>query len=172
MVSFSQPNGLAFRPRLRRLQEVQGEIFRQLQLLLPDQIAYHDHLVSRVAGSPLLLLEVLERHKYTTFFRLTYQFSGNSGTRFSPDAHIRHYQDARLAEATSFNPDQGCTRTADPAYPPRQLLQLAWRQNRALDRWLDYLLSQGHSLATMSPVALNGRAKVLKTADSQVEKYV
>jgi uncharacterized protein YqiB (DUF1249 family) len=172
MVSFSQPNGLATRPRLRRLQEVQAEIFRQLQLLLPDQIAYHDRLESRVAGSPLLRLEVLERHKYTMFFRLTYLFPEKSRTKYSPDAHIRHYQDARLSEATSFNQDQGCTRTADPGYPPRQLLQLAWRQNRALDRWLDYLLRQGHSLETMSPVALNGHAKTLKTTDSRLERQV
>jgi hypothetical protein len=52
------------------------------------------------------------------------------------------------------------------------LLQLAWRQNRALDRWLDYLLSQGHSLATMSPETLNGHAKALKTPRSLVEKSV
>ncbi|MDX1556022.1 MAG: DUF1249 domain-containing protein [Xanthomonadales bacterium] len=156
MVSFVQPNGLHLKPRLRRLQEVQSEIFRQLQLLLPDEVAYHDHLVSDVAGSPLLHLEVLERHKYTTFFRLTYQFFERSKSKFSPEAHIRHYHDARLAEATSFSQDQGCQRTANPAYPPRQMLQLAWRRNRALDRWLDYLLGQGHSLVTMQPVRARG----------------
>jgi uncharacterized protein YqiB (DUF1249 family) len=161
MVSFLQPNGLRATPRLRRLQEVQAEIFRQLQLLLPVHIAYHDHLVSEVAGSPLLRLEVLERHTYTTFFRLTYQFTEGEYKRFSPEAHIRHYHDARLAEATSFNPDQGCTRTANPAYPPRQLLQRAWRQNRALDRWLDYLLRQGHSIVTMTPVSDKREEKAL-----------
>lgn len=166
MVSFCQPNGLATRPRLRRLQEVQSEIFRQLQLLLPDHVAYHDQLVSVVAGSPLLRLEVLERHPYTTFFRLTYQFSERSSTRYSPEAHIRHYHDARLSEATSFSQDQGCTRTADPAYPPRQLLQMAWRQNRALDRWLDYLLCQGHSLATMLPLSAYRARQGLRLAES------
>lgn len=167
MVSFRQPNGLRTRPRLRKLQEVQAEIYRQLQLLLPDQIAYYDHLASEVSGSPLLRLEVLERHKYTTFFRLTYQFREKSRTRFSPDAHIRHYHDARLAEATSFSQDQGCTRTADPAWPPRQLLQLAWRQNRALDRWLDYLLCQGHSVETMVPVTGKRCEKVPLEAGSE-----
>lgn len=167
MVSFSQPNGLRTQPRLRKLQEVQAEIYRQLQLLLPDQIAYHDHLVSEVAGSPLLRLEVLERHPYTTFFRLTYQFSEPSRTRFSPEAHIRHYHDARLAEATSFSQDQGCARTANPAYPPCQLLQLAWRQNRALDRWLDYLLHQGHSVATMAPVGQKHTRKIAEKAEAK-----
>jgi uncharacterized protein YqiB (DUF1249 family) len=172
MVSFVQPNGLRAKPRLKHLQDVQAEIYRQLQLLLPDNIAYYDHLVSRVAGSPLLCLEVLERHRYTTFFRLTYQFPRRFKTRFSPEAHIRHYQDARLAEATSFSKDQGCARTADPAYPPRQLLQLAWRQNRALDRWLDYLLRQGHSLATMMPAAVNGRERASDNIEFEAEKPV
>ncbi|HKJ16174.1 MAG TPA: DUF1249 domain-containing protein [Xanthomonadales bacterium] len=155
MVDFSQPNGLYSRPKLKRLQAVQAEIFRQLQLLLPDQIAFHDHLVSNVAGSPPLLLEVIERHKYTTFFRLTYRFNEKSKARFSPNAHIRHYHDARLAEATSFNPEQGCGRMAEPGIPTRPMMQIAWRRNRALDRWLDYLITQGHSLATMVPIEEN-----------------
>lgn len=151
MVSFSQPNGLRKQPALKALQEVQEEIFRQLHLLLPDDIAFHDSLVSRVSGSPALRLEVIERHPYTTFFRLTYQFGAGDHRSYAPDAHIRFYHDAHMAEATSFNLDQGCIRTAHPSYPVKQLLQQAWRRNRALDRWLDYLLRQGHSVATMKP---------------------
>ena len=37
MVTFSQPNGLRKDPALKRLQEVQEEIYRQLHLLIPDQ---------------------------------------------------------------------------------------------------------------------------------------
>ncbi|MEE8494996.1 MAG: DUF1249 domain-containing protein [Xanthomonadales bacterium] len=151
MVSFSQPNGLRKRPELKKLQDVQEEIYRQLYLLIPDEFAFHDSLLSRVAGSPILRLEILERHKYTTFLRLTYEFREGPDRTYAPDAHIRFYHDARVAEATSFNVQQGCTRTAHPAYPPRQLLQQTWRRNRALDRWLDYLLKQGHSVVTMKP---------------------
>ncbi len=151
MVSFSQPNGLASRPGLKQLQAVQAEIFRQMKLIIPDHISYHDHLQSEVAGSPLLRMEVLERHKYTTFFRLMYEFRDGRSRRFAPDAHIRFYHDARLAEATSFSVDQGCTRLAHPSIPPRQLAQKAWRENKALDRWLDYLLRQGHSVESMVP---------------------
>lgn len=151
MVSFRQPNGLARQPGLKRLQEVQEEIYRQLHLLLPDDLGWHDSLVSRVAGSPVLRLEVLERHPYTTFFRLTYEFAEDLERCYAPDAHIRFYHDARMAEATSFSTGQGCTRTAHPSYPPLQLLQQAWRRNRALDRWLDYVLKQGHSVVTMRP---------------------
>ena len=139
------------RHALKRLQEVQEEIYRQLQLLIPDDIAWHDSLASRVPGSPLLRLQVIERHAYTTFFRLTYEFSEGDDRSYAPDAHIRFYSDAHLAEATSYNTGQGCERTAHPSYPPVQLLQQAWRRNRALDRWLDYLLKQGHCVATMKP---------------------
>jgi uncharacterized protein YqiB (DUF1249 family) len=151
MVSFGQPNGLRRLPGLKALQEVQEEIYRQLHLLLPDAMAFHDSLVSRVSGSPALRLEVIERHPYTTFLRLTYEFVADEERSYEPDAHIRFYHDAHIAEATSFNTGQGCVRTAHPSYPGKQLLQQAWRRNRALDRWLDYLLRQGHSVATMRP---------------------
>ena len=137
MVSFSQPCGLQTRPRLSRLHEVQAEIFRQLQLLIPDDFAFTNYLKSRVAGSPLLRLQVLERHPYTTFFRLSYDFSATLETRYAPDAHIRFYHDARMAEATSFDCVQACSRDTHPAYPPRQMMQRAWRKNRALERWLE-----------------------------------
>ena len=151
MVSFRHNPRRTRLPSLQRLQHVQEEIYRQLQLLVPDELAFYESLVSRVPGSPALRLEVLERHPYTLFFRLTYEFSDGQDRSFAPDAHIRFYNDARLAEATSYNTGQGCTRTAHPSYPVKQLLLQAWRRNRALDRWLDYLLKQGHSLATMRP---------------------
>ena len=97
-------------PRLDRLQDLQTEIFRQLQLLLPDEIVHYDSFVSRVPGSPLLRMDILERHPYTHFLRLTYEFNKDETREIEPDAHIRIYNDARLAEVTSFNPDQGFTR--------------------------------------------------------------
>jgi uncharacterized protein YqiB (DUF1249 family) len=152
MVLFGQYDGQRTqRHALKRLQEVQEEIYRQLQLLIPDDIAWHDSLASRVSGSPLLRMQVIERHAYTLFLRLTYEFSEGEDRSYAPDAHIRFYSDAHLAEATSYNTGQGCERTSHPSYPPVQLLQQAWRRNRALDRWLDYLLKQGHCVATMQP---------------------
>ena len=37
----------------------------------------------------------------------------------------------------------------EPQLFPGDLMQRAWRKNRALERWLDYLLRQGHSMVTM-----------------------
>ena len=151
MVSFKERQGLFFRPRLKRLQEMQAEIFRQLLLLIPERVTYYDSFQSRVAGSPLLRMDILERHPYTHFLRLTYQFEEDEQREIAPDAHIRMYHDARLAEVTSFNPEQGFTRSSHPWYPQQQLFQRNWRHNLALDKWLGYLLHQGHGVTTMQP---------------------
>lgn len=153
MVSFLEQDALNLKPRLSRLQQVQEEMYRQLQLLIPDQVAHFDSFQSRVAGSPLLRMEILERHPYTWFMRLTYQFDNDQEPELAPDAHIRLYQDARMAEVTSFNAGQGCRRSAHPWYPARQLFLRNWRQNRAMDKWLGYLLHQGHGIDTMRPAS-------------------
>ena len=151
MVSFSQRHSLFLRPKLKRLQDLQTEIYRQLQLLIPDEVAHYDSFKSQVPGSPLLRMDILERHPYTHFMRMTYEFNSDDNREISPDAHIRIYNDARLAEVTSFNPKQGFTRLAHPLFPQYQLFQRSWRLNQALDKWLGYLLHQGHGVISMQP---------------------
>ncbi len=175
MVSSRHNNGFFLQPKLKRLQELQTEIYRQLQLLIPEQIAHYDSFLSRVQGSPLLRMDILERHPYTHFVRLTYQFNGKEPAEIAPDAHIRIYNDAHMAEVTAFDHIQGFNRyapgqlpaaqarkmngyeqhqPASPAwFPHLQLFQRNWRQNRALDKWLGYLLHQGHSISSMRPAS-------------------
>lgn len=150
MVSFrEQTRRQGTAPRLASLQDTQAEIYRQLQLLIPDEAARDDRFRSEVQGSPVLRLEILERHAYTHFVRLTYDFERREEERLVPDAHIRVYQDARLAEVTAFNAEQAFKRSAHPWYPARPLLERHWRENAALDKWLGYLIQQGHSFETM-----------------------
>jgi uncharacterized protein YqiB (DUF1249 family) len=149
MVSFRDKAGHGTRARLGNLQEAQEEIYRQLMLLIPDEAAQDDRFKSRVEGSPVLRLEILERHPYTHFIRLTYDFEQQERERLVPDAHIRLYQDARIAEVTAFNAEQAFKRSAHPWYPSGPLLQRTWRENLALDKWLGYLIQQGHSFETM-----------------------
>jgi len=143
---------LYLRPRLKRLQDMQSEIYRQLLLLIPNEIAFYDSFKSEVPGSPLLRMDILERHPYTHFMRLTYQFKNGEQKEIAPDAHIRVYLDVRMAEVTAFDPQQGFKRSAHPWYPQLPLFQRNWRENLALDKWLGYLLHQGHSVVTMQPV--------------------
>ncbi|MEM1081721.1 MAG: DUF1249 domain-containing protein [Pseudomonadota bacterium] len=114
---------------------------------MPDDLARSDLLVSQVSGAPDLYLRVLERHNYTTFLQLTYLLG--AGREQQPNAHIRVYHDARMAEATSFSPEQGIERLAGPDLPVRGLVERSWRMNRALLKWLEFLLAEGHSAQTM-----------------------
>ena len=177
MVSLRKHNGYQALSKPGRLQELHTEIYRQFQLLIPDQIAHYDSFQSQVHGSPLLRMDILERHPYTHFVRLTYQFTKEDSLEIAPDAHIRVYNDAHLAEATSFDQVQGFNRqatgkahersnmaTAAPLnessnrllphaawFQPFQVLKNSWQRNQALDKWLSYLLHQGHSLTSMRP---------------------
>ena len=170
MVSFAQKNYWRQRPRLKRLQDLQTEIYRQLQLLIPDHVAHYDSFQSNVPGSPLLRMDILERHPYTHFLRLTYQFRKDEHHEVAPDAHIRMYNDARLAEVTSYSQEQGFKRQAHPSYPQQPLFQQIWRRNQALDKWLNYLLHQGHSLTSMQPAAdrISGKHAIPVKATSTV----
>jgi len=133
----------------RRLPELHTSVFRALNLLMPDGLSRSDCLVSRVGTGPDLYMQVIERHDYTTFLRLTYVIGDSK--QHDPNAHIRVYHDARMAEATAFSPEQGIQRLAGPELPMQSLVVRNWRLNKALLKWLDYLLDQGHSAQTLRP---------------------
>lgn len=140
------PNTLS-RVIARRLPSLHTGVFHALNVLMPNELGRSDLLVSSVPNGPDLYLRVLERHNYTTFLQLTYVLGPEREQH--PNAHIRVYHDARMAEATSFSPEQGIERLAGPDLPVRGLVERSWRMNRALLKWLEYLLAEGHSAATM-----------------------
>jgi len=133
----------------RRLPELHTSVFRALNLLMPDGLSRSDCLVSSVDDGPDLYMQVIERHDYTTFLRLTYIIGDRK--QHDPNAHIRVYHDARMAEATAFSPEQGIQRFAGPELPMHGLVVRNWRLNKALLKWLDYLLDQGHGAQTFKP---------------------
>ena len=134
----------------RRLPDLHSAVFRALGALLPDGLGRSDCLVSRIGTGPDLFLQVIERHNYTSYLRMTYVIGQEQ--QHNPNAHIRVYHDARMAEATAFSPEQGIQRFAGPDLPMHGLVIRNWRLNQALLRWLDYLLAEGHSAATLKPV--------------------
>ncbi len=130
----------------RQLPNLHAAIHGALSLLLPDQLSRADCLVSKVPNSPDLYLNVLERHDYTSYLQLTYVFADTQVQ--NPNAYIRLYHDAHLAEATAFSPEQGIQRFAGPDLPIHGQVVRSWRLNRALVKWLDFLLAQGHGVDT------------------------
>lgn len=132
------------------LQQLQEGIYQQAMLLLPDGVSADSFFCSRINRQPALHLQILEQHPYTTFMRLTHELdTGEDEHDSEPEAHIRMYHDLRIAEVTSFDLRRGINRLAGPDLNPSALQRIHWRQNRALNKWLDYLLQQGHSLSTM-----------------------
>jgi len=146
LTQLRNPNSLS-RVIARRLPALHSGVFHALSVLMPEDLARSDVLVSKIEDAPELYMRVLERHNYTTFLQLTYLLGPEREQH--PNAHIRVYHDARMAEATSFSPEQGIERLAGPDLPVRGLVERSWRMNRALLKWLEYLLAEGHSAATM-----------------------
>ncbi len=131
------------------LQQLQEAIYQQVMLLLPDDVSTSQYFYSQINQQPLLHLHILEQHPYTTFLRLTHELHTEKQQASEPEAHIRMYHDLRIAEVTAFDLRRGINRLAGPDLNPTALQRIHWRQNRALHKWLDYLLQQGHSLASM-----------------------
>ena len=99
---------------------------------------------SRVAGECDLHLEILERERYTVTMALTYYFEADTGRIADPDMLVRAYLDGRLAEAMSLGGNhrhvefRRLYRTHDNELGER------WTRNVILNKWLEYLLDQGH----------------------------
>ena len=146
LTQLRNPNSLS-RVIARRLPSLHSGVFHALSVLMPEDLARSDVLVSKIDDAPELYMRVLERHNYTTFLQLTSLLGPEREQH--PNAHIRVYHDARMAEATSFSPEQGIERLAGPDLPVRGLVERSWRMNRALLKWLEYLLAEGHSASTM-----------------------
>ena len=105
MLSGQEYNVSRRSPDFARLMTQYAENYRQLQLLLDDLDLGHDRYLSCVPGELPIYIEITERHRYTTIARMTYFIEDRAG-RVSPDpdAHIRIYHDAELAEATHCYP--------------------------------------------------------------------
>ena len=103
---------------------------------------------SRVSGNLDLHLQVVERNRYTSELRLTYQFAQDDGAILAePNLRIRVYHDAQLAEVMAAQPRHYAAFTTDlllNAHPKGVGLHPRWQINRFLFKWLTYCLRQGH----------------------------
>ena len=141
-------------PEFSRLMGLYVENYRQLNLLFDDLLLDSDWLVSKIPGELPVYFEIIERHRYTTFARLTYFIQEASGRITpDPDAHLRIYHDARMAEATHCYPGTVSQPLFGSLVPVSDVVNHRWRMNRFLDKWLEYLLRQGHGLDTLRVAA-------------------
>lgn len=118
--------------------------FLRLLNLVPDLERIDGCYRSRVAGDCDLHVDVLERSRYTVTLSLTYFFDSGQGRLADPDMTVRAYLDGRLAEATGIGGQHRHAGLRRLARKHGSHLDARWRRNVVLNKWLEYLLDQGH----------------------------
>ena len=124
--------------------------FLKLQRLVAADLADLGDNVSRVEADCDLFLNVISRDKYTTSFRLTYWFDAEPADATGelqvadPDLTLKAYLDARLLEAVSLAPQHRHHKLRELARSHSDELDRRWQRNMMLNKWLDYLLDNGH----------------------------
>ena len=118
--------------------------FARLNQLIPELDRLDGYYRSRVAGDCDFHVEIIERCRYTITLSLSYFFY-DSGERIAdPDMQVRVYLDGRLAEAMRFGGDHRHAALRRLSREHRGELDVRWRRNIVLNKWLEYLMDQGH----------------------------
>jgi len=118
--------------------------FLRLKHLIPELDRLDGHYKSRVAGDCDLHLEILNRSRYTITLSLSYFFYDNGVRIADPDMKIRAYLDGNLAEAMSLRGDHRHAELRRLLRAHKAELDVRWRRNVVLNKWLQYLMDQGH----------------------------
>lgn len=118
--------------------------FLRLHRLVPELDRLDGYYQSRVAGDCALHVEILERSRYTITLSLSYFFYEDGVRIADPDMKIRVYLDGQVAEAMSYSGDHRHAELRRLCRLHRRELNSRWRRNMVLNKWLDYLMDQGH----------------------------
>ena len=138
--------------RFSWLMGLHGENYLRLSRLFAPRRLVTGSYRSSVGDRLDVLLDVVEQHRYTIDLVLTYGLRDADTGGLVPSANIRMYRDARMAEVLHYHADQRLERVIGPLPPARTVLERRVRQSSFLNRWLEYLAEQGHSIATLEPV--------------------
>ncbi len=126
------------------LMSVYESNYLRLLHLIPELHRLDGCYRSRVAGDCDLFLEVQERSRYTVTLTLTYFFEADGGRVADPDMLVRAYLDGRLAEAMRLGNDHRHAEVRRLVRQHGRELGERWKRNIVLNKWLDYLIEQGH----------------------------
>jgi hypothetical protein len=118
--------------------------FVRLGWLVSDLRAIESCRVSKVGSDCDLYLTPLERCRYTSVFRLTYEFTGEAARVRDPDLEVCVYHDARLAEVRSFRGFRRHRELAKLQSGLKRELDQRWTRNMMLNKWLEYCAERGH----------------------------
>ena len=118
--------------------------FIRLHQLIPELGRLDGYYQSRVAGDCDLHLEILERSRYTVSLSLSYFFYDDDVRIADPDMAIRVYLDGQLTEALSLGGEHRHQELRRLSRQHKDALDSRWRRNIVLNKWLEYLIDQGH----------------------------
>ncbi len=121
---------------------------RLARLFAPERLPAGEYVSSVDDGLDVRLV-VQARHPYTVELGLSYAIVDASTGNPAPSAQLRMYLDARMAEALHCEPGRDLWQVLGPFAPARSVMQHRLRMNTFLNRWLEYLAEQGHSLGTL-----------------------
>jgi uncharacterized protein YqiB (DUF1249 family) len=118
--------------------------FVRLGWLAKDLRSIAAGAVSRVPEDCDLYLIPVEQSRYTSVFRLTYEFEIDGCALRDPDLEVCVYHDARLAEVRSFRGFQRHPQLARLQAELKRELDQRWTRNMMLNKWLEYCAERGH----------------------------
>ena len=118
--------------------------YLRLLRLIPEIDRLDGCFRSRVAGDCDLHVEVLERFKYTVTLSLTYFLETDDGLFVDPDMTVRVYLDGQLAEVMAVSDNHRNVALKNIVRESHRELDLRWRRNIVLNKWLEYLSDKGH----------------------------
>ena len=118
--------------------------FVRLGWLVRDLRAVTVGAVSKVDSDCDLHLTPVELSRYTSVFRLTYEFGEPGAIVRDPDLEVCVYHDARLAEVRSFRGFQRHPNLSKLQFGLNRELDQRWTRNMMLNKWLEYCAERGH----------------------------
>ena len=127
--------------------------FVRLGWLVRDLRAISERVVSKTASDCDLYLTPLDLSRYTSVFRLTYEFGDQTADPAAggavacvrdPDLEVCVYHDARLAEVRSFRGFDRHPQLSRLQSGLKRELDQRWTRNMMLNKWLEYCAEQGH----------------------------
>jgi hypothetical protein len=123
--------------------------FVRLRWLVRDLRAITARVVSKTASDCDLYLTPMDLSRYTSVFRLTYEFGEPAAGEPAacvrdPDLEVCVYHDARLAEVRSFRGFQRHPQLSRLQSGLKRELDQRWTRNMMLNKWLEYCAEQGH----------------------------
>ena len=133
--------------QLARLMALYENSYQQLLRLAPEPDFPYEEAISRSALDRELHLRVLERSRYTVTLNLSYRFEEAGAVLHEPDVDVRIYRDAELAEALRVGAHAHCALLRDLDRELGPMLEGRWGRNLLLNKWLAWLLAQGHGFA-------------------------